>query len=63
MRKAEIRQYVENRIKTPATDAIMKSSFLDSLTDEEWDYLMKVTREYEDLAAAGKIDIPEPLVG
>ena len=63
MRKAEIKEYVDELVKTPGTDATGLTEFEKSFSDEEWDYFMDLLLEKQKLLAAGKLTVPEPLVG
>ena len=63
MRKAEIKEYVDELVKTPGTNATGLTEFEKSFSDEEWDYFMDLLLEKQKLVAAGKLTVPEPLVG
>lgn len=63
MRKAEIKEHVDELVKTPGTDATGLTEFEKSFSDEEWDYFMDLLLEKQKLVAAGKLTVPEPLVG
>lgn len=63
MRKAEIKEYVDELVKTPGTDATGSTEFEKTFSDEEWDYFMDLLLEKQKLVAAGKLTVPEPLVG
>lgn len=63
MRKAEIKEYVDELVKTPGTDATGLTEFEKSFSDEEWDYFVDLLLEKQKLVAAGKLTVPEPLVG
>lgn len=63
MRKAEIKEYVDELVKTPGTDATGLTEFEKSFSDEEWDYFMDLLLEKQKLVAAGRLTVPEPLVG
>lgn len=63
MRKAKIKEYVDELVKTPGTDATGLTEFEKSFSDEEWDYFMDLLLEKQKLVAAGKLTVPEPLVG
>ena len=63
MRKTEIKEYVDELVKTPGTDATGLTEFEKSFSDEEWDYFMDLLLEKQKLVAAGKLTVPEPLVG
>ncbi|MDB6259359.1 hypothetical protein [Lactobacillus amylovorus] len=62
MRKTEIKEYVDELVKTPGTDATGLTEFEKSFSDEEWDYFMDLLLEKQKLVAAGKLTVPEPLV-
>lgn len=63
MRKAEIKEYVDELVKNPGTDATGLTEFEKTFSDEEWDYFMNLLLEKQKLVAAGKLTVPEPLVG
>lgn len=63
MRKAEIKDYVDELVKTPGTDATGLTEFEKTFSDEEWDYFMSLLLEKQKLVVAGKLKTPEPLVG
>lgn len=63
MRKDEIKKYVDKLVQTPGTDAVGLTEFEKTFSKEEWDYFMALLLEKQKLVAAGKLKVPEPLVG
>ena len=63
MRKAEIKKYVDELVKTPGTDDVTIPEFEKTFTKEEHDFFMKLLWEKQKLLAEGKLTVPEPLVG
>lgn len=63
IRKAEIKKYVDELVKTPGTDATGLTEFEKTFNEDEWNYFMDLLLEKQKLVAAGKLTVPEPLVG
>ena len=63
IRKSEIKEYVEELIKIPTSDATGLTEFEKTFSDEEWDYFLELMREKQDLYSKGLLDVPDPLAG